>query len=243
MPVVLIHGFFLTSAMWWAQVAGLTGDFTVYTLDMLGQPGVSAQTKAMTRPEDCARSIDAVLQNLNLRDVHLVGHSYGGWLAAHTAATTPSRLRTLTLIDPANTVVRLFPRFWGSLAMLLTRPRSIGAERAAAWVTGHPTPGSSIDTLTRLFLAGFATFGPPRRTAPLLFAPDRLLRSVHIPVQVLLAGNSIHDSDRAIARMRSVLPAWRHHLWPDASHSLPAEAADEVNARIRDFVLEHGMGG
>ncbi|MDH6194095.1 pimeloyl-ACP methyl ester carboxylesterase [Mycobacterium frederiksbergense] len=241
-PLVLIHGFFLTSAMWWEQVAGLTGDFTVYTLDMLGQPGASIQTKAMSKPADCARSIDAVLQNLNLRDVHLVGHSYGGWLATHTAAAAPSRLRTLTLIDPAHTVARLSPQFWRSLALLLTHPRSARASRAAAWVTGHPKPGSSIDMLTRLFLAGFAAFGPPHRTAPLLFAPDRLLRSVHLPVQVLLAGNTIHDSDKAINRMQSVVPTWRHHLWPHASHSLPAEAPDEVNARIRNFVLEHGTG-
>lgn len=96
--------------------------------------------------------------------------------------------------------------------------------------------------MTRLFLAGFATFGPPHRTAPLLFASDRLLRSVHIPVQVLLAGNTIHDSDKAINRMQSVVPAWQHHLWPHASHSLPAEAPDEVNACIRNFVLEHGRG-
>lgn len=149
-PLVLIHGFFLTSAMWWRQVAGLAGDFTVYTLDMLGQPGASTQTKAMSKPLDCARTIDAVLQDLHLRDVHLVRHSYGGWLATHTAAAAPTRLRTLTLIDPAHTVVRLSPRFWRSLALFLTRPRSARASRAAAWVTGQPDPVSSIGALTRL---------------------------------------------------------------------------------------------
>jgi hypothetical protein len=76
-PVVLIHGFFLTSAMWWEQVTGLTGDFTVYAMDMLGQPGASTQSKSMFNPADCVRSIDAVLQGLRLREVHLVGHSYG----------------------------------------------------------------------------------------------------------------------------------------------------------------------
>jgi pimeloyl-ACP methyl ester carboxylesterase len=29
-PVVLIHGLYLTSAMWWEQVAGLNDDFTVW---------------------------------------------------------------------------------------------------------------------------------------------------------------------------------------------------------------------
>ena len=241
-PVVLIHGFYLTSAMWWEQIRGLTSGFTVYTLDMLGQPGASTQTKAMTKPAQCARSIDAVLQHLDLRDVHLVGHSYGGWLATHTAALVPSRLSTLTLLDPAHTVARLSPQFWRSLALLLSRPHSARAEHAAAWVTGHPPPGSSIAMLTRLFLAGFAAFGPPRRTAPLLFPPDRALRSVHVPVQVLLAGNTIHDPDRAVRRIQSVVPAWHHRLWSQASHSLPIEAADEVNACIRSFAIAHSGG-
>lgn len=41
-PVVLLHGFFLTSAMWAKQVNGMASDFTVYTVDMPGQPGASA---------------------------------------------------------------------------------------------------------------------------------------------------------------------------------------------------------
>lgn len=98
-PVVLVHGFFLTSAMWWEQVTGLISDFTVYAIDMLGQPGASTQTKKMSTPTDAARSIAAVLEKLDLSDVHLVGHSYGGWLATHAAAGRPHRLATLTLID------------------------------------------------------------------------------------------------------------------------------------------------
>ncbi|MEE6140560.1 hypothetical protein SKC41_30140 [Mycobacterium sp. 050128] len=36
--------------MWWEQVAGLTGDFTVYAMDVLGQPGASIQSKTMLKP-------------------------------------------------------------------------------------------------------------------------------------------------------------------------------------------------
>ncbi|MGV0041259.1 alpha/beta fold hydrolase [Mycobacterium colombiense] len=242
-PVVLIHGFFLTSAMWWEQVTGLTNDFTVYAMDMLGQPGASIQSKSMSTPAECARSIDAVLEGLRLRDVHLVAHSYGGWLATHTAARAPRRLATVTLVDPASTVTRLSARFWLNLAVLLSQPHSVRARRAAAWVTGNPVPGSCVDMLARLFLAGFAAFAPPLSTPPLLVPSDRLLRSVRLPVQVLLAGNSIHDSAKALRRIQSLVPAWRYHLWPKASHALPAEVPDEVNACIRQFVIEHHNGG
>jgi hypothetical protein len=96
--------------------------------------------------------------------------------------------------------------------------------------------------LTSLFVAGFATFAPPVRTPPLRFPSDRLLRSVHLPVQVLLASNTIHDSGKALERIQSVVPDWRYHLWPNTSHALPAEVPDEVNACIRQFVIEHRNG-
>ena len=241
-PVVLVHGFFLTSAMWWEQVAGLTGDFTVYAIDMLGQPGASTQTKRMSTPADAARCIAAVLEELDLRDVHLVGHSYGGWLATHAAAGTPHRLATLTLVDPAHTVGRLVARFWRTLALLLWRPRSDRAQRAAAWVLGDPPAGGRVDALTSLFVAGFVSFGPPLNTPPLRFASNRLLRSVGLPVQVLLAGNTIHNSAKALRRLTTVVPTWQHHLLPNVTHALFAENPADVNDCIRQFALTHRWG-
>ncbi len=96
--------------------------------------------------------------------------------------------------------------------------------------------------LAGLFVAGFAAFAAPVRTPPVVFLSSRLLRSVQLPVQVLLAGNTIHNSEAGIQRIRSVVPHWRYHLWPDATHALPAEVADEVNACIREFVIEHRNG-
>ncbi|AIY46745.2 hypothetical protein G155_15580 [Mycobacterium sp. VKM Ac-1817D] len=39
-----------------------------------------------------------------------------------------------------------------------------------------------------------------------------------------------------------MVPAWHHRLWSQASHSLPIEAADEVNACIRSFAIAHSGG-
>jgi len=65
--------------MWWNQVASLTSDFTVYAMDMLGQPGASAQSKTMFTPTDCAQCIDAVLDGLRLIQVGFGSH---GWVGA-----------------------------------------------------------------------------------------------------------------------------------------------------------------
>jgi pimeloyl-ACP methyl ester carboxylesterase len=185
----------------------------------------------------CVRCIDNILDGLDLRDVHLVGHSYGGWLAFQTAVRAPDRLASVTLVDPANTVARISARFWRT-AGVLTHSRSERVQRVTSGMLGNPAPGSRTDTLVQLVRVGaaeFASLGTPYPRYP----HNSLFRSVAVPVQVLLAGNTIHDSGKGIERIRAVVPAWRYRLWPAASHALPIEVPDEVNACIRGFAREH----
>lgn len=42
-----------------------------------------------------------LIEQLDLRDIHLAGNSLGGWLAAEIAVRNSDRLKTLTLISPA----------------------------------------------------------------------------------------------------------------------------------------------
>jgi pimeloyl-ACP methyl ester carboxylesterase len=178
-----------------------------------------------------------VLDGLSLHDVHLVGHSYGGWTALQTAAHVPDRLASVTLVEPANTVARLSGKFWRTGAVLLL-PDVERKQRIVEMFCGHPLPGSLLDSVVQLLMAAgteFASFGTPFPRYP----RDSLLRSVDVPVQVLLAGNTIHDSAKGIDRIRAARPSWRYRFWPDASHMLPCEIPDEVTDCIRDFAREH----
>jgi len=42
-----------------------------------------------------------LIEQLDLRDIHLVGNSLGGWIAAEIAVRNAERIRTLTLVSPA----------------------------------------------------------------------------------------------------------------------------------------------
>lgn len=235
-PLVLLHCFWATSAMWAEHVNALAGDFTVYTVDLLGQPGASVQSKSMTSADQCAQCVNEVLDGLGLVGVHLVGHSYGGWTALQTSARRPDRLASVTLIEPCNTVARLSPTFWRDGALMLL-PGANRKERIVRELLGNPEAGSVLDSVRELVLAAgaeFASFGTPFPKYP----SDSLVRSVCVPVQVLLAGNTIHDSARAIARIGRVAPSWRYRLWPTATHLLPCEEVRDVSDCVRDFVAE-----
>jgi len=74
--------------------------FRVVAFDQLG-------TGASSRPTDPAlwsitryvAETESVRQSLNLGRIHLLGHSWGGWLAIEYALTHPEALKTVTLAD------------------------------------------------------------------------------------------------------------------------------------------------
>lgn len=143
-PLVLLHCFWATSAVWAEHIPALAGEFTVYTVDMLGQPGASVQTKSMLTAEHCGRCVNEVFDGLRVDGVHLVGHSYGGWTAVQTAARVPDRLASVTLIEPCNTVARLSGKFWRNGALLLL-PGAERKKRIVEELLGHPRAGSVLD--------------------------------------------------------------------------------------------------
>src|SRR5688572_27493294 len=46
-----------------------------------------------------------LIEALELRDIHLVGHAVGGWIAAELAIRSTARIKSLALLAPAGVVV------------------------------------------------------------------------------------------------------------------------------------------
>lgn len=236
-PIVLLPAFWATSAMWAPNVAALATQHPVYCVDVLGQPGASVQTTPLRTAEDCADWLDDVLTARDLRGVHLVGCSYGGWLTFNQAVQAPERLASITLIEPANVLARPRPTFKLTVATLLPVAPRILTRRAMAWAFGNPAVGDPMHPIVDLIVAGahdFRAFG----TSPAPHYPDdSVLASVRTPTLVLLGGRSVyHDAAAAASRAHRLLPSAEVELWPNASHAVAAERADEVNDRILTFV-------
>lgn len=236
-PIVLLHAFWATSAMWAPNVAALAAHHPVYCLDVLGQPGASVQTTPLRTADDCAAWLDDVLTARDLRSVHLVGCSYGGWLAFNQAIHASERLATITLIEPANVLARSRLKFKFTVAALLpVAPRTL-TRRAMAWAFGQPAVGDPMHPIVDLIVAGTHDFRALGTSPAPCHPDDSVLASLHTPTLVLLGGRSVyHDAAAAASRARRHLSAAEVELWPTASHAVAAERADEVNDRILTFV-------
>ncbi len=233
-PIVLLHGRHGTTAMWEPNVAALTEGHSVYSVELLGEPGRSVQTAPLRGPDDHARWLDAVLAILELEPAHLVGASIGGWLALNQALHSPARVASVSLLDPVNTLARFPPRVaLAALAALPFAPRS-ARRRFLSWISGD-APVPEDDPVARVISVGMDEYRPAE-PGPAYPADDDL-RSISVPVLALVGGRSvIHDPSKAVARAMSLLPDVEAELWPAASHAISGECADQVNARVLRFV-------
>jgi pimeloyl-ACP methyl ester carboxylesterase len=98
--VVLIHGLATNLAFWYLAIFwALRKDFRVIVYDLRGH-GDSAMPPSGYTSADMAADLDALLDYLNVKQAHVVGHSFGGAVALHHAVLHPERVASLTLADP-----------------------------------------------------------------------------------------------------------------------------------------------
>lgn len=101
-PVVFLHGF--TQEGWEPLLAGLAENHRVIAPSLPGSSGGSGGLDQLLDHHDLfflyQEILDALRAELGVESIALVGHSFGGWLAAELAAVEPARVSALALIAP-----------------------------------------------------------------------------------------------------------------------------------------------
>ncbi len=96
--VLLVHGFGGNLSSWGALPAALAASFRVISVDLPGH-GSSTKQVAEVGSQDLAQLLIAFLDQMEVGDVHLIGHSLGGTIVTQLASLASSRVRSLTLIS------------------------------------------------------------------------------------------------------------------------------------------------
>lgn len=237
-PILLLPGHYASTPMWDSNLEGLMKERPVYTLDLLGEPGMSVQMKTIRDHQDQAKWLNEVLVKLDLEKVHITGVSIGGWTVMNLARYYPERIASISLLDPVFVFASI------SLKMILLSipatvkvfPKSI-RERMLSYISGGAEADESVP-VAKLIESGMKNYKDKLPTPDVFKSVD--LKKINCPVLAFMADKStMHNSQKAVERGKRYVKDIIIENWPNASHAISGEYSDEINRRILEFVEKH----
>ena len=238
-PVVFLHGLGGTRTAWDPQLRGLADRFRCVAWDMPGY-GASAPLEHLTFPA-VADSLAALLDTLGVGSAHLVGLSFGGMHALHTAIRHPQRVRSLVLAgtSPAFGLDGTSPESWKAarLAPLergLTPAGMAGdvIDAICAAPLNPPTRARLVESFGRIPAAGF------RAAVECLTTHDvrGRLAEVTCPALVIVGGEDAETPPSYAAALAAGLPDSTLETLEGAGHLTPSEAPERFNQLVGAFL-------
>jgi pimeloyl-ACP methyl ester carboxylesterase len=239
-PIVLLMGAGFNASYWYLHVAALAQDGPVYAVDMPGDPNPSVARAPLTPPDTCAAWLDELLGQLSAGQhgagqhgdgpAHLVGLSYGGWIAMNQAIRAPGRVASITLLDPAG-LTKLDARWWwwfsiSGLASLAPMPLR---RHLARWLD---SPFMLEQELIKLMWAGSRGFRMEPKFPGVL--TDDELRAITVPVLLITGARSAMLTPAEARARGSLMPHAEVAIVPGSHGGF--DRIDELNRRMVAFI-------
>jgi pimeloyl-ACP methyl ester carboxylesterase len=238
-PLLLLPSFAGTALVWRPNAEGLSSQFRIYAVDVIGQPGKSVARRTL-RNRDFAPWLAEVMDGLGLARASIVGCSFGAFLALNQALATPDRVERVVLISPAGTFAS---QYWKlTYAMRLRAPflrlmrRLGGARRAPSLADLGPRRLPRDVKWAALIGVTMAERAKVSVTNPTVFSRAQL-RRVRAPTLLLIGDKETLYEPLAMLRLAQArMPGFEGAIVPDADHIAAMAQPDDVNARIASFV-------
>ncbi|MDE2140901.1 MAG: alpha/beta fold hydrolase [Elusimicrobia bacterium] len=235
LPVVLLHAFPLSSAMWEPQYAALAA-YRVLAPDLRGFGGTP-----LSAPWFIEHAVDDVLESVPEKCV-FVGLSMGGYVALRLAEKAPGRVRALVLCDTRAEGDANENKIKRAAAVDFVRSRGVAAfaepffrdALAPATLTGKPK--------VLEFLKGIAAKASPEAVtaamAALAARGDMVasLPGVKVPTSVMVGSQDKITPLPLAELLRTRIPGAELHIIPDAGHFSNAENPAAFNERLVSFL-------
>ena len=97
-PVVMIHGLSESTRLWYRNLPALAERYRVYLVDLPGF-GTMRKFHQHFKLVEAGAWLNGWMQAVGLNEVHLVGHSMGGYVSMALAAACPEKVKRLVLVD------------------------------------------------------------------------------------------------------------------------------------------------
>ena len=239
--------------------------FRVVTYDQLG-------TGASDRPNDTSlwnitryvAEVETVRTAMGLGKVHLLGHSWGGWLSIEYGITHPDNLKTVMLGDTCADMPHLIQELDRHRAALGPETVAMMQRHEAEGTLGHAEYQAAITLLNYRHVCRLQTWPPPLRRSvdgwnlqpyETMQGPNEFLYTGNLKdwnrlpdmhritcPALITAGNYDELSPACALRMRNALPNAELRVFENSSHTPFYEEPAAHYPALIDFLARHGGG-
>jgi 3-oxoadipate enol-lactonase len=237
-PVLLVHGFPLSSHLWRETMQRLPPGWSGIAPDLRGHGETEAtpEISLLRLARDLVELLDALGET---RPVVLVGLSMGGYVALEMARRWSDRIRALVLVDTraeADSAEAAAGRL-RTAERVLHEGSSVVAEAMAPKLFA---PGADPE-LVRDWTERMAATAPSGVAAALRAMAHRgdnfdVLRSWKEPLLVVVGEHDAITPPEAARAMAEAAPAARLEIVPGAGHLTPVEQPERFSTLLADFL-------
>jgi len=242
-PIVAIHAAGLSATQWYPQAAELGASHRLYAIDIMGDAGLSTQTREIHTRADAAAWLTTVLDALALERPVLLGSSFGSFQSANLAVHRPDRVRGLVLLGPAATILpfRLFATLTIRAGSLVSMPFTVRPALRSMMAGTLPA-----EPFVRQMETGNAGFRYDRGGIFPSELPDGELTAVTCPTLLIVGDREqIYDPVAGLERARRLFPRLETRLLPGVGHLPGLQRPDLVTPDVLGFLggLGEAAGG
>ncbi|WP_306356794.1 MULTISPECIES: haloalkane dehalogenase [unclassified Nocardia] len=263
-PVVFLHGNPTSSYLWRNVIPHVSDKTRVLAPDLIGM-GASGKPDSPYRFTDHARYLDAWFDALDLDQVIIVGHDWGGALGMDWAARHPGRVRGIAVIetflrpgraaDMPPQARELFDKYRSSEGERMVLEENMFIEfNLPAQVTNlseedhdvyrapYPTPASRKPLLA--WPRELPLDGEPADVVAIIENYGRYLASTpELPKLIMALENGQGVPAEAVDWAATTFASAEKVTIPPAKHHAPEDRPHEIGAAVATWMDRHALHG
>lgn len=234
-PMLMLPGIGSNGLSFAPMMQGLSGALRTFAIDSIHDVGRSIETTSVKSGDDFAVWLDEVRVGLGLKEVDVLGLSYGGWVASQFALKKPEVVRKLVLLAPAGV---LSPLLWSFIwrAILCALPSRATMRGFMNWLAPGLRGTRRIEDLVEDGVLANRSFKSRKMVPPMPLTDDEWKQLASRTLVAAGDAEVIFDARVQLARVATL--GVKTELVTGAGHDFFDARADEVNAAVLRFISE-----
>ena len=237
--ILLIHGLGGTGNVWGPQATLLARYFRVIVPDLRGAgrtvgPGdISVAT--------LVGDVLELLDHLDVKLAHVLGHSFGSVIAQHLTVQHPKRVRSLGLIGPIRVPSEMSVKALRDRAALARKEGLVGIANTTVQAgTSAATKATRPEVVA--FVRELVMRQDPARYADTCEAiaavQPAALETITCPTLVVTGDEDATSPPAAAKAIADAIPGSRYLILPRCGHWIPLEQAAGLTAALMNFLFQ-----